>query len=175
MTSEGSFAQAADEHREAVAACAEAIRSVSGADWDRAPGEKRWSPAQIAEHLAVSYDPPLAELDGTGGFRVVVPWWKRLIFRRKFLAPILAGTFPKGVPAPREIRPASTSGSPEEGARRLSDRAEIFLERVTRAEAEGRACVTHPYLGRLRGVVIVRFLTSHVRHHRRQLAPSREP
>ena len=175
MTDPGSFARAVAEHRQAVAACAADIRSLSAADWERAPGEKRWSPAQIAEHLAASYDPPLAELDGTGGFRVVVPWWKRRILRWKFLAPILAGTFPKGVPAPREIRPSSTSRTPEDGARRLADRAEIFLDRITRAQAEGRARVTHPYIGRLRGADIVRFLTSLVRHHSRQLPTSRGP
>ena len=173
MTSKGSFAQAADEHREAVAACAEAIRSVPEADWDRAPGEKKWSPAQIAEHLAVAYDPPLSEINGTGGFRMLAPWWLRPILRWRFLRPILAGSFPRGVRAPREIRPTATSPSPEEGARRLGERAEVFLERFAQAQRQGRARVTHPYMGRLNGAVVLRFLTSHVRHHRAQLPAPR--
>ena len=57
MTTPDRFAQAADDHRQAVATCAAAIRSVSAADWERPPAEKKWTPAQIAEHLAVAYDP----------------------------------------------------------------------------------------------------------------------
>jgi len=172
MKASDRFAQAADDHRQAVATCAAAIRSVSAADWERSPAEKKWTPAQIAEHLAVAYDPVLSEIDGTGGFRMIVPWWMRPILRLRFLAPILAGRFPKGVRAPREVRPTSTSRTPEDGARRLAERAEVFLGRFAQAHGQGRARVTHPYLGRLNGAVAVRFLTSHVRHHREQL-PSR--
>jgi uncharacterized damage-inducible protein DinB len=163
------FAEAADEHRRAVAECAAAIRAVSAQGWDAAREAKKWSPAQIAEHLAVAYDPVISEIDGTGGFRMLVPWWKRQILRWKFLGPILAGTFPPGVPAPREVRPISTSKTPEEGARRLTECAELFLDRFAEAHREGRARVTHPYIGRLSGDVALRFLTSHARHHRRQL------
>ena len=160
---------ACDEHRRAVGACAAAIREVAERDWNTAGEAKKWTPAQIAEHLAVAYDPLVAELDGTGGFRLVVPWWKRRVLRWKFLSPILSGTFPPGVPAPREIRPAATAPTPEDGARRLTERAEVFLDRFARAHAHRRAQFTHPYMGRLNGVVAVRFLTSHVRHHQKQL------
>jgi len=173
MNRPDAFAEAAEEHRQAVAACAAAIRSVAAADWERAPAEKKWTAAQIAEHLAVAYDPVLSEIDGTGGFRMLAPWWMRPILRWKFLAPILAGTFPKGVRAPREVRPTTTSRTPEAGALRLAERAEIFLDRFALARGQGRARVTHPYMGRLDGAVAVRFLTSHVRHHCEQL-PSRE-
>ena len=166
------FDSAAEEHRRAIADCAAVIHLVAPAEWERARAEKKWTPAQIAEHLAIAYDPPLAELAGTGGFRLLVPWWKRRILRWKFLATILEGTFPPGVPAPREIRPAVTAPTPEDGARRLVERSEIFLERFAAAHAQGRARVTHPYMGRLDGVVALRFLTSHVRHHRRQLPSS---
>jgi hypothetical protein len=163
------FAQAADEHRRAVEACAAAIRTVAVEDWETAPGPKKWSPAQIAEHLALSYDPLISELDGGPGMRIVVPWWKRRILRWRFLSRILAGTFPPGVPAPREIRPATTAPSPGAGAQRLKECAGVFVDRFARAHAAGRARVTHPYLGTLADAVALRFLTSHTHHHRRQL------
>jgi len=167
------FAQAAEEHRRAVDACAEIIRTVAGEAWEKTREPKKWSPAEIAEHLAVSYDPLLRELDGDTGFRIVVPWWKRRILRWKFLAPILAGTFPPGVPAPREIRPAATAASPEDGARKLTERAGVFLDRLAQARQSGRSRLTHPYLGRLSDVDALRFLTSHAHHHRRQLPGGR--
>jgi len=173
MSRPAAFAEAAEEHRQAVATCAAAIRSVSAADWERPPAEKKWTPAQIAEHLAIAYDPVLSEIDGRGGFRPRFPGWQRRILRWIFLKPVLAGRYPKGVRAPREVRPTTTSPSPEEGARRLSERAEIFLDRFAQAHGRGEARVTHPYMGRLKGVVAVRFLTSHVRHHQSQLPAGR--
>ena len=175
MNPDPAFAEAAAEHRRAVEDCAAVIRCVAADSWERSPSEKKWSPAQIAEHLAIAYDPVLSEIDGGGGFRPRFPWWQRRILKWIFLKRVLAGRFPKGVRAPREVRPTTTAPSPEEGARRLAERAEVFLERFARAHAQGRARVTHPDMGRLKGAVAVRFLTSHVRHHRRQLAPSREP
>jgi DinB superfamily len=163
------FAEAAEEHRRAVDACAAAIRAVAEADWSTAREEKKWSPAQIAEHLAVAYDPLLSELEGRPGYRVVVPWWKRRILRWKFLPRVLAGTFPPGVPAPREVRPAATSRSPDAGARKLTERAGVFLDRLAQARTQGRARFTHPYMGRLSDVEALRLLTSHAHHHRRQL------
>ena len=167
------FAAAAEGHRKAVADCAAAIRSVVPADWERPPAEKKWTPAQVAEHLAVAYDPVLSEIDGTGGFRMLAPWWIRPILRWRFLPPILAGRFPRGVRAPREVRPTTTSASPEDGARRLMECADVFLERFAQAQEQGRARVTHPYMGRLNGAVALRFLTSHARHHSRQLPAGR--
>ena len=169
MSGSDAFARAADEHRRAVAECAATIRAVPAAAWEAAREPKKWSPAQIAEHLAVSYDPVLSEVDGTGGFRLVLPGWKRRILRWVFLRRVLAGKIPRGVRAPREVRPATTARTPEDGARRLAERAETFLERFAEADRQGRARVTHPYMGRLDGAVAVRFLTAHVRHHRAQL------
>ncbi len=169
MNAADAFVQAADEHRRAVDECAATIRSVAGADWESARDPRKWSPAQVAEHLAVSYEPLLSELGGGAGMRLVVPWWKRRILRWKFLPSILAGTFPRGVPAPREIRPTSTAPTPEAGAQRLTECAGVFVDRFARAHAAGRARLTHPYLGTLADAVALRFLTSHVRHHRRQL------
>ncbi len=169
MNEADAFAQAADEHRRVVDECAAMIREVAGADWASVRDPKKWSPAQIAEHLAVSYDPLLSELEGGAGMRMVVPWWKRRILRWKFLPSILAGTFPRGVPAPREVRPTSTAPTPGAGAQRLTERAGVFVDSFARAHAAGRARVTHPYLGTLEDTVALRFLTSHVRHHEKQL------
>jgi hypothetical protein len=164
------FAAAAEEHRRAIDTCSAALRAVAESDWNAAREAKKWSPAQIAEHLAIVYDPVLSELEGGPGLRPLVPWWKWKIIRWKFLPRILAGTFLPGVPAPREVRPVATSGSPEDGARKLSERAAVFLNRFALARSGGRAAgFTHPYLGRLTDVDALRFLTSHAHHHRRQL------
>jgi hypothetical protein len=159
---------AAREHRETVGACAATIRAVSLADWTAAGAEGKWTPAQIAEHLRIAYDPPLSELAGGAGFAVRLPWWKRRLLRWKALPGILRGGFPTGAPAPREIRPAGQSESPEEAARRLAERSEVFLARLDEAARTRTVRLTHPYFGKLSALETVKLLTSHARHHRAQ-------
>ena len=159
------------EHRQAIADCAAAIRTVARSDWDRRPAERKWSPAEIAEHLAIAYEPPLSELNGGPGFRMVVPWWKRPLLRWTVLPGIRRGRFPSGAPAPREIRPASGSADPEQAAARLSEQAERFLGALEASCRERTVRLTHAYFGKIGARDVVRLLTSHARHHGRQLSP----
>jgi hypothetical protein len=163
-----SLERAIAEHRDAVAGCAATIRAVSPELWSRPPAADKWSPAGIAEHLAISYEPALSELDGGPGMRIVLPWWQRQALRWIVLPGILRGGFPRRAPAPRELRPRGEAADPDEVARRLSDRAEAFLTRVATAQAAGPVRITHAYFGSLSGLQAVKVLTSHANHHRKQ-------
>jgi hypothetical protein len=168
------FARAVAEHREAVAACVAAIRSVAPEDWNRSPAEKKWTPAEIAEHLTIAYEPGLSELDGGPGMRIVFAWWKRRLLRWVVLPRILRGGFPSGAPAPREVRPVGGARDTEEAIRRLSGRADEFLDRLTRADAQGAVRISHAYFGRLSGLQALKVLTSHANHHRKQFPAGAE-
>jgi hypothetical protein len=163
------LSRAAEEHREAVAACAGDIRRIEACDWNCARVPGKWTPAQIAEHLAIAYDPLLSELSGGSGFRVVVPFWQRAVIRWTILPRIVRGRFPPNAPAPREVRPAGVSPDPETAAKKLTDRAGSFLEALARAAESGRVRLTHAYFGRLSGFQALKLLTTHLHHHRRQL------
>jgi hypothetical protein len=163
------LAHVSDEHRRAIGDCAESIRSVSLRDWTVACAEGKWSPAQIAEHLRMAYDPPLAELGGGAGFALRLPWWKRRLLRWKALPLILRGGFPKGAPAPREIRPTSHSATPDEAASLLPRAAEEFLRELAETARRRPVRLTHPYFGGLTALETVTLLTSHARHHQSQL------
>ena len=160
---------AAEEHRKAVDECAAAILRIDRASWTEAARPGGWSRAEIAEHLAIAYDPPLSELSGGPGFRVRLPWWKRRYLRWKVLPLILRGGFPARAPAPREIRPSSALSEPEPAARRLREQAERFLGRLAASCEAGDVRLTHAYFGKLSARELTTLLTSHVRHHRRQL------
>ena len=168
MTAAGTLDRAADEHRKAVGECTATIRGVAAAQWTAARAEGKWTAAEIAEHLRIAYDPLLSEVGGGSGMAVRLPWWKQKLVRWKFLPLILRGGFPKGAPAPREIRPTSHSATPEEAAHRLTRSAEEFLGRLAEAADRRTVRLTHPYFGKLTALEALTLLTSHARHHRAQ-------
>jgi hypothetical protein len=164
------FEDTVADHREAMASAVGAVRAVDSRLWDapRAPG--KWSPAEIAEHLSLSYAPLLAELDGGAGYALRLTGWKLRLARWRYLPVILErGVFPPGGRAPREARPAGHSASPEAAAARLAESASHFERRLTEAQASGPVRLTHAYFGKLAAPQILRLLAVHARHHRRQL------
>lgn len=79
------------------------------------------------------------------------------------------GAFPTGAPAPREIRPTRTSAGPDEAARRLDAQAGRFFIALASARALRRVRLTHAYFGKLSEYEVVKLMTAHARHHRKQL------
>lgn len=147
---------------------------VGGIDekaWNSPRSEGTWSPAETTEHLRLSYVTLLAEYAKKGGFRIRTTWWQRIVFRLLYLRRILrTGQFPRGVRAPKEIRP---TGPYEKAATidGLRSEAEKFLETMETVDLSQFKGLTHPYLGRMSPKDTVRFTTLHMRHHFAQIAP----
>jgi hypothetical protein len=158
-------------HREALDAFIATAEGLPAERWNaRRPGDK-WSPAQVAEHLRLSYATVHAELEGRGGFRVRTKWWQQRFFRFLYLPKILRrGSFPKGVPATREIRPGDGPFDRRELLDALRREGEHFLATAT-SDRIVNASVTHPFMGKLGLVEGTRFLTQHLRHHHAQIVP----
>jgi hypothetical protein len=167
------MAQAAADHRAAIEDVARVVEGQDPARWTQAPQPGKWSPSEIAQHLILSYGPPLAELDGGSGFVVRVGWWKRVALRWRFLPQILGGKFPQGAPAPREIRPKTGAADPVQAARDLRESAVLFADRLAEAERARRVRLTHPYFGKLTAPQILKLMAVHAGHHRAQFPPAR--
>jgi DinB family protein len=164
------FEEAAADHREAIETVVRAVRSVDTQVWEVACAPGKWSPAEIAEHLALAYGPPLAELEGGAGYALRVKGWKQRLVRWRYLPVILErGAFPPGVKAPREARPSGHAGSPEAAIARLTESASRFERRLAEAQANGPVRLTHAYFGKLTAPQILKLLAVHARHHRAQL------
>ena len=157
------------DHREALLAFIATAEGMSGEAWNAArPGDK-WSPAQIAEHLRITYTQVFAELAGQGGMRVRTKWWQRRFFRFVYLGRILnQGRFPEGVRAVRELRPGDGPFDRAQTLAALRSEGDAFVASV-RTSRTGNARVTHPFLGPLGLDDGVRFLTQHIRHHHAQV------
>jgi hypothetical protein len=157
------------DHREALLAFITAAEHLAAEAWNAArPGDK-WSPAQIAEHLRLTYAVARAEIAGQGGMRVRTKWWQRRLFRFLYLPAILSkGRFPKGAPAVRKIRPGDGPFERAALLAALRSEGEAFFAAV-RESGAGKAKITHPFLGPLGAEDGVRFLTQHIRHHQAQV------
>jgi len=159
------------EHRTSITEFIAVAEAIPAADWESPLATGKWSPAQVAEHLRLSYEMLGRELSGQPGLRVRTSWWLRVVLRLRVLPTILKdGRIGEGALAPREIRPGP--GPFPRGAllaqlRATATAAEATL--VGRLEGAG-AGITHHVFGRLSPARALRFLAVHNVHHTRQLA-----
>jgi hypothetical protein len=166
--------QACAAHREAAARFVSSARQVSEESWKAARAPGKWSPAEIAEHLSLSYQHLLGELRGGPPARVKGSWLFRFVARYRFLPKLLRdGAIPAGVRAPREVRPQMPTGDRAEALERFQALSVEFEEEITRRRASGGGALTHPYFGALDPDRGIRFVEVHLRHHTRQLPEDR--
>lgn len=161
---------ALQSHHQAVDDFVAAARGVPSPRWGqpRAPG--KWSPGQVAEHLALAYEVNRRVLDGTSP-GPAAPRLLRPLVRRFLLNPVLRrGSFFPGSRSPKVFRPGASPAPPTELLGRLQSAANVF-ETDTAVAAKAGGTIEHPFFGRLSLVDFVRLQEIHARHHRRQVAP----
>ena len=174
MPGERAWRKAVVEHEAAVAELLSQINQVPPERWHTPRAENKWSPAEEALHVAVSYEFGLAAITQGKTMRLrISPLRARL--SRWFILPVLirTGRFPRGVPAPREVRPlgeeAATLSLPA-AAERLRRAATEAIQAAQAADASRPPVfVVHAYFGPLRLLTALRVLTAHTRHHARNL------
>ncbi|HEV2146922.1 MAG TPA: DinB family protein [Longimicrobiaceae bacterium] len=161
--------RAVREHQDAIARCVAEAEAVPEEAWARPRARGKWSPGQVADHLARSYAAILGELRGGEGVRPRVPAWQQRVFRWTVLPHMLFHrSFPLRASAPREIRPAADTPDRAEVLGRLRALA-AETERGMEAALGSGATISHPYFGPLPLRTALRFCAVHVEHHTRQL------
>jgi len=163
---------AVEEHQVALAAYLDAAARLSDAAWTRPWRSGRWTPAQITEHLVMTYRVFIGEVNGGPAMRLKLTPFRRRVLR-VFLLPhmLFHRTFPRGAVAPRELRPEQAP-LPEK-ARALEEMRELgerFEREAVRARAAGRDRVTHPFFGEIDLTRGMRLCAVHLEHHTRQVA-----
>lgn len=163
-----SWQPALAKHRKAVGEVLSVLESIPDERWGESLAAGKWTVAQLAEHLALSYETALDSLQGGPGMRLVLPWWRIRLLRLTVLRRILDGRgFPAGAPAPRELRPGKKPLGRSEGLLRLRTRADEAERALTSASAAVR--LPHAYFGKLRPREILGVQAAHLDHHRAQL------
>jgi hypothetical protein len=162
------------EHEREVANLIAALQRVDRAGWTHAPAPGKWSPAAVAVHICQAYQLGAAAAAGGTGMRLrvspPVAWLSRTVLLPAMLA---TQRFPRGVPAPSEVRPDLAVAErlvPEAAVAcivRSADEAAAALRRAGREQPNLR--ITHAYFGPLTPRATLRLLSAHTRHHARAL------
>ncbi len=159
-------------HAAAVSDLASAAERVPEPRWRAARAEGKWSPAEIVEHLSLTFDVLLRELEGGGGMKILTKPWQRILLRITMAPRILrGGAFPKGTRAPRELRPAMPSLDQRAAIAAFREKAARFSDAAAKARAaRPRTRLTHPYFGRSSLANAFVLAARHIEHHRKQLS-----
>ncbi|HEX9729695.1 MAG TPA: DinB family protein [Gemmatimonadales bacterium] len=163
----GDITAALAAHRAAVDEFANTAAKAAG-NWTtpRAPG--KWSPSQVAEHVARAIEESANEVRGEPSRFPSVPAFVRPVVRGVFFNRVLKkGAFPRAK-TNRALDPESGPESPTAARTRL-DRAVGTFEEACRAASGRSETMTTTLFGKVELADYVRFQELHARHHEKQL------
>jgi hypothetical protein len=158
-------------HTNAVATFALEASGVAPEKWSATSDEKKWTAAQVTEHLTLVYEVLLRELSGGSGMKVVTNFWQKALARWLFLPKILnSGIFPPGARAPKETRPVSARADQKTALATFEELATTFQQKVQMAYSrDPNTKLTHAYFGAYTLDNAVRLCAQHVLHHSNHL------
>jgi hypothetical protein len=167
-----SLESALAENQAAVNAFIARASAVPATAWTRPAGPGKWSPGQVAEHVAISYGISSQVMRGTS----TLPAFPRLLrplIRALFLPKLLrTGAFPKGAKAPKAFQPPATPADCDAVTGRLKANASQFEKDCRDAVARSSPKVDHPVFGALPVEDYLRVSALHTAHHSRQIPGS---
>jgi hypothetical protein len=144
-------------------------RTVAKEKWAAPIAPGKWSPAQIAEHVALTTEVALKAIKGDKSMGSI-PSFLRWIPRKLGFDPtIKKGRFPEKQRGPAIFKPSDANADYETSAARF-DRAIDALESHVRDLAKaGTTAFEHSFFGHVVIADYVKFNALHSEHHERQL------
>ena len=141
-----------------------------GETWTTPVRPGKWSPAEVNEHVAMSYV-AAADVYATGGDAFPkLPFFLRPLLRRFVFDKVIrnGGDFGRPVKTFKALTPLERRRTPADGAIRVRDALTVFEAKV---RAHGTAQVRHTAFGTLDPAAYVMFQAYHTTHHQKQLTP----
>lgn len=175
MTSNTAWTAATAEHRAAVARFVDLLQRLPAERWHERAADGRWSAAEEALHVALTYELSVTAVVTGAAMRPRVSPAVALLTRTMLLPIILrTGRFPRGVTAPREVRPPRAEAdacSRETLIERLHAAGEAASQALQEgAERRPPVRLGHAYFGPITPLTTLRLLSAHTGHHARRLA-----
>jgi hypothetical protein len=158
--------------RAAIDEFVEAAEAVEPTRWAAPRAEGAWSPGQIAEHLALTFEYNRRVVLGTAeGLPFPLGLLFRPLLRRMVIDnTIKAGRFTRKGRAPAPFRPGPSPPPLAAAVQRLRSAVAAFEADVRSRPRSGT--IDHPVFGTIDAVDWMKVQAIHVRHHRVQLRPA---
>jgi hypothetical protein len=158
------------ENRRAVEEFIAAARAVPSTRWQTPRAGGAWSPAQIVEHLAVTYEFNRQVVAGTGPPLPLLLRPMRPLLRRMVITNTLqAGRFTRKGRTPKFLMPSATPPDVDTVVARLNAAVAGLDGDLRSRHPEARHTVAHPAFGTIATHDWIRVQAIHARHHRDQL------
>jgi hypothetical protein len=142
--------------------------SSPGRAWDTPCAPGKWSPSQIVEHVARSYEASVNVAAGQPSAFPKLPTLLQPLARLFFRRILKRGALPKGKTT-KAMNPMAGAATPADGRTRLMAAHERFEAACRVVAARGMPMKT-PMFGAVTVEDFVRFMELHTRHHNRQIS-----
>jgi DinB superfamily len=156
-----------DDNRARVNDFIVASRGTAGS-WNTPVRPGKWSPAELAEHINLSYRQSAEMMggQGTGGFPKVPVIFRPLLRKLAFRPVLRRGRFGRPVKTFKSLTPSNLPKDPGEAAERLGATLQAYEATV---RSISTPTIRHPAFGEVSATDYVLFLAIHTRHHQGQL------
>lgn len=144
-----------------------ATAASTGLAWAAPPAPGKWSPSQIVEHVARSFDASVKVAAGQPSAFPRLPAIVHPVLRIVFRQILKRGAFPKGKTT-KAMNPLDGPATPAEGRSRLEAAHDRYETACRQLAARGEPMRT-PMFGAVPVEDFVRFMELHTRHHHRQI------
>lgn len=164
-----------ERHRAAVALYFQCAGIIPENAWLTPIEAEKWTPAQITEHLILTYQVFLQQMRGEQNIKTVygsgMQWLLRLlilpgIYRRRKL--------PRGAQAPEEILPVKADQRREAAIEQLKKAVGEFENEASARRNEESLRLTHHVFGKIKLIQGIDLAAIHTEHHARQLLPHQQ-
>ncbi len=166
----GNIDAAFESNRTAIATFISTLLDLPASRWDEPRRTGKWSPAQITEHVAITYERAALFVEGS----LALSGRRPPKFLRPFIRMLIrvtalrTGRFIKSK-TPAAFEPSPRPASQQVVCDRLQRASATFESRAREKLNAGISTFEHPYFGTFGIEEFVRLEMHHVHHHRRQI------
>lgn len=167
---ENEWTQAMERHRAAVALYLQIAERASKNAWQTPIQAEKWTPAQVTEHLILTYQIFLKQMRGEQNIEMIYGSLVRRVLRLLILPRIYRrGELPRGAQAPNEILPVEANKTQEIALKQLKEAVVEFVKEASERRNEKDLRLTHHVFGKIKLIEGIELAAIHTEHHARQL------
>ncbi len=167
---ENEWTEVMERHRSAVALFVQFAATIPENVWLTPIEDEKWTPAQITEHLILTYQVFLNQMRGEQNIKTVHSSFVRWLLRL-FILPIIywRRKLPRGAQAPAEILPIEANKTREAALEQLKKAIDEFESEASERRNEESLRLTHHVFGKIKLIEGIDLAAIHTEHHARQL------